>query len=194
MNRDITGLILAGGRGSRMGGVDKGLQLLDGRPLVEHVLARLRPQVGALLINANRHADEYGRYGCRVVADADASFAGPLAGMLAGLRAAGTEWLLAVPCDAPLLPPDLAARLATEADVAVPEGPDGRLQPVFCLLRTRLAVELDRYLSGGGRKVESWLLAQRHQRIPFDRPGDEAAFFNANTLAELRRLENGPHG
>ena len=195
MNADqITGLILAGGRGSRMGGVDKGLQLLNGRPLAAHVLERLQAQVSTVLINANRHREDYERLGCAVIADADqAAFAGPLAGLLAGLQHASTEWLLSVPCDSPGLPLDLAPRLAAgRADIAIPVTADGRLQPVFCLLRRRLCVELGRYLDAGGRKVESWLLSQQHRLVPFDKPGDEAAFFNANSLAELHTLES--HG
>ena len=192
--QDITGLILAGGRGSRMGGVDKGLQPLDGRPLAAHVLARLRPQVGSMRVNANRNAQAYAALGCQVVADADDSFSGPLSGLLAGLRACTSDWLLSVPCDAPLLPADLAERLAAaidaDTDIAVPVTADGRLQPVFCLLRRGLSVELARYLDGGGRKVETWMAAQRLRRVPFERPGDERAFFNANTLAELRALEH----
>lgn len=193
----ITGLILAGGRGSRMGGVDKGLQPLHGRPLVAHVLERLRPQVGPLLINANRHAAEYARFGLALVSDADASFAGPLAGLLAGLEQAPTDWLLSVPCDAPRLPPDLAARLAaaaaaTGAELAVPVTTDGRLQPVFCLLQRQLRAGLAAYLQGGGRKMESWLRQQAHCLVRFDRPDDAAAFFNANSLAELHSLESQP--
>lgn len=188
---NITGLILAGGRASRMGGVDKGLQLLSARPLVAHVLERLRPQVGAVLINANRHFDDYAAFGCTVVPDADASFAGPLAGLLAGLRQAQTEWLLSVPCDVPRLPLDLAARLSveTDSDLALPVTADGRTQPVFCLLRRSLAASLAAYLDKGGRKVEAWMLAQRHALMTFDQPGDAEAFFNANTLAELQSLD-----
>ena len=193
----ITGLILAGGRGSRMGGVDKGLQPLHGRPLVAHVLERLQPQVGTVLINANRNAEAYAAFGCAVIADADAGFAGPLAGLLAGLRQAETEWLLSVPCDSPNLPCDLAARLFARladdvADIAVPVtglGPKRQIQPVFCLLRRGLSSALSHHLSTGGRKVESWLLAQKHCLVPFERPGDEQAFFNANTLAELQGLQ-----
>lgn len=186
-----TGLILAGGRGSRMGGVDKGLQPLAGRPLLAHVLERLTPQVDVLLINANRHLDRYAGFGPPVVSDADASFAGPLAGLLAGLAQAQTDWLLSVPCDAPLLPLDLAERLAAaDADIAVPITADGQIQPVFCLLRCTLRNSLADYLASGGRKFESWLRAQAgHRLVPFDRPGDLAAFFNANSLAELQRLE-----
>jgi len=189
--KEITGLILAGGRASRMGGVDKGLQLLSSKALVTHVLERLRPQVGTMMINANRHLDDYAAFGCTVVPDADASFAGPLAGLLAGLQQAQTGWLLSVPCDVPRLPLDLAARLAaTDADLAIPVMADGRTQPVFCLLRRSLATSLATYLDNDGRKVETWMLAQRHALVPFDQPGDAAAFFNANTLAELHSLES----
>ncbi len=187
----ITGLVLAGGRGSRMGGVDKGLQLLQGRPLVAHVLERLAPQVGALMINANRSLDAYSAYGHPVLSDADDSFSGPLAGMLAGLRAMQTDWLLAVPCDSPRLPLDLAARLSADigaARLALPLQ-SGRLQPVFCLLHRSLAPALEAYLQAGGRKLESWMCAQPHRQQSFAAPGDELAFFNANTLAELQQLE-----
>ncbi|WIT10411.1 molybdenum cofactor guanylyltransferase [Paucibacter sediminis] len=188
---DITGLLLCGGRGSRMGGVDKGLQPLQGRPLVEHVLERLGPQVGTLLINANRNLARYGAYGHAVLADASADYAGPLAGLLAGLQACRTRWLLAVPCDAPRLPLDLAARLLRAAEregaaVALPV--TERVQPVFCLLRQDLAPGLSAYLAGGGHRVEACLRAQPHVLVPFDRDGDAAAFFNANSLDELQRL------
>jgi len=192
---EITGLVLCGGRGSRMGGVDKGLQPLQGRPLVEHVLERLGPQVGTLLINANRNLARYATYGHAVLADkedeASGDFAGPLAGLLAGLQACRTRWLLAVPCDAPCLPLDLAARLALAAEragaaVALPV--TERVQPVFCLLRQDLAPGLSAYLAGGGRRVEACLRAQPHVLVPFDRDGDAAAFFNANSLDELQHL------
>jgi len=191
----ITGLVLAGGRGSRMGGVDKGLQLLRGQPLVAHVLARLAPQVGPMLINANRHLDDYAAFGHAVLPDADGEFNGPLAGLLAGLQACRTPWLLAVPCDSPLLPVDLAARLgaaveADAADLALPlAGEPPQLQPVFCLLRRSLAAPLADYLTQGGRKLETWMRAQAHVIVPFDQAGDVPAFFNANTLAELSQLE-----
>jgi molybdopterin-guanine dinucleotide biosynthesis protein A len=187
----ITGLVLAGGRASRMGGVDKGLQLFRGRALVDHAIERLAPQVDEVLVSANRNAEAYAQRGVRVLADASADFPGPLAGMLAGLRAARTPWLAVVPCDAPLLPIDLVERLAQDragARGAVVErdlGADGRrLEPVCCLLATTLADDLERYLAEGGRKVESWLL--RHATpVPFDRADDAGAFANFNTLAEL---------
>ena len=201
----ITGLVLAGGRGSRMGGVDKGLQLLRGRPLFHWVVDRLQPQVGPLLINANRNLQAYSAQGLRVVSDADDSFAGPLAGLLAGLQACETEWLLSAPCDTPLLPLDLAERLsaaayAATADLAVPVSANAQdaapgevarpqIQPVFCLLRASLKSSLADYLQSGGRKIDTWLRAQNHVLVPFEAPEDGQAFFNANHLPELQTLQ-----
>jgi molybdopterin-guanine dinucleotide biosynthesis protein A len=186
----ITGLILAGGRGQRMGGVDKGLQPWRGAPLVDHALARLAPQVREVMISANRHAADYATRSARVLPDATLDYPGPLAGILAGLRAATTPWLAVVPCDCPLLPPDLVARLApacTGAGGAVVQrdgdaGP--RLEPVCCLLSTALADDLATYLDAGGRKVEHWV-ARHAAPVRFDRPDDAAAFANVNTLADL---------
>lgn len=192
----ITGLILAGGQGTRMDGLDKGLQTLNGRPLITHVLTRLAPQVGPLLISANRHLDQYAAFGFVVVGDGNDEFNGPMAGLLAGLRVALTPWLLCVPCDAPRLPLDLAARLMTAAtadvDVVFPiSGPDSapQRQPTFCLLRPRLQHDLARHLAQGGRKLDAWLRAQAHITLRFNLPGDAEAFFNANSLADLRQLE-----
>ena len=187
----ITGLILAGGRGQRLGGVDKGLQPWRGLPLVDHALARLAPQVRAVMISANRNAADYATRAARVLADASDDFPGPLAGILAGLQAASTPWLAVVPCDSPLLPLDLVERLAQGlggAPGAVAQrdhGADGlRLEPVCCLLSTALADDLARYLADGGRKVEGWV--SRHAApVLFDRPDDEPAFANINTLADL---------
>lgn len=197
----VTGLILAGGRGSRMGGVDKGLQLFRGRPLAEHALERLRPQVGALLINANRHAQVYQAWGAPVLADElPQAFAGPLAGFLSGLLACGTPWLCTVACDTPLFPSDLVARLAAaaeqqDADIAMAcaleEDGQWRAQPVFCLIRASLAHSLQDFMQAGGRKIDAWTARHRCALVRFDQPGDDAdAFFNANTLEELRRLED----
>lgn len=188
---DITGLVLCGGRGTRMGGVDKGLQNLQGRPLVEHVMARLAPQVGGLMINANRHAADYARYGHPVLADPTPDFPGPLAGLLAGLQRCPTAWLQLVPCDAPRLPIDLSARLAQAAEqagvgLAVPV--TDCLQPVFCLVRQDLAPTVAACLDGGERRMQAWLNSQPHVRVPFDRADDAAAFFNANSLDELQSL------
>lgn len=189
----ITGLILAGGRGQRLGGVDKGLQPWRGRPLVDHALARLAPQVGDMMISANRNASAYAARVPRVLADAGDDFPGPLAGILAGLRAAATPWLAVVPCDSPCLPADLVDRLAQqlgEARGAVVQRrhADGalRLEPVYCLLSTSLADDLARYLAEGGRKVEGWL-ARHATPVLFDRPDDAGAFANINTPADLDR-------
>ena len=188
----VSGLVLAGGRGLRMGGVDKGLQAFRGRPLVDHAIARLAPQVAEVMVSANRNADLYAQRGVRVLADPSADFPGPLAGMLAGLRAARTPWLAVVPCDSPLLPVDLVERLANgmaqDARGAVVERFAGRgefrLEPVCCLLATSLADDLARSLDAGDRKVESWLL--RHATpVLFERADDDGAFANFNTLAEL---------
>jgi molybdopterin-guanine dinucleotide biosynthesis protein A len=190
----ITGLVLAGGRGQRMGGADKGLQLLRGQPLIDHVLARLAPQAGELMISANRHASDYATRGHRVLADASDAFDGPLAGILAGLRAARTPWLAVAPCDAPLLPDDLVERLARAvtpehagAVVRRRRGTDEpRIEPVCCLLATALADDLQAYLDAGGRKVGAWV-ATHAAAVDFDRPGDADAFANFNTLAALER-------
>jgi molybdopterin-guanine dinucleotide biosynthesis protein A len=188
---DVTGLVLAGGRGSRMGGVDKGLQTLQGEALVGHALGRLRPQVGALAISANRHLPAYAVFGAPVWPDADTGFAGPLAGFLAGLEQAGTDWLATVPCDAPRFPTDLVRRLAgglgaAPAAIAVIEDAgELRRQPVFCLLRRDLRDALAGYLAQGGRRIDRWLEVQGCAEVRFEDPG---AFFNANTLEDLRRL------
>ncbi|QQC63961.1 molybdenum cofactor guanylyltransferase MobA [Paraburkholderia ginsengisoli] len=195
----ITGLLLAGGRGMRMGGVDKGLQTLHGEPLAAHVLRRLVPQTGALLISANRHPDTYAAlgepFGATVVADTLPGFPGPLAGLLAGLHAAGTGYLLSAPCDSPWLPADLAARLAQalhtqQADIATVTTVDARgaasLHPVFALLRTSLADDLAAFLDAGERKVRAWYARHRTVEVTFT---DDRAFYNANSLQELADLE-----
>ena len=195
----VTGLVLAGGRGARMGGVDKGLQPWRGRPLAAHAVARLAPQVAGVMISANRNAAAYAALAARVLADEQPDFPGPLAGILAGLRAAPTPWLAVVPCDAPRLPADLVARLAAGlADgaggaVARRTHADGRqrLEPVCCLLSTALVDDLAAALAAGQRKVEAWV-ARHAVPVDFDRPGDADAFANFNTLAELQAA--GPMG
>ena len=193
----LTGLVLAGGRGSRMGGVDKGLQPHGGLPLAQHALQRLALQVGPLAVNANRHLDRYAAFGAPVWPDALADYPGPLAGMLAGLQQCTTPWLLTVPCDSPRFPADLAARLARaalqhDAEVAMPvtTEPDGSLQPqpVFCLLHQSLGPPLLQFLAGGQRRIDRFTAQHRQVLVPFD---DAAAFVNANTLDELARLQPG---
>ncbi|WP_416402064.1 molybdenum cofactor guanylyltransferase MobA [Alicycliphilus denitrificans] len=200
---DITGLILAGGRGSRMGGVDKGLQNFRGMPLALQALMRLSPQVGGVMINANRNLSAYESFGVPVWPDGLADYAGPLAGFLCGLERCETPWLLTVPCDTPLFPADLAGRLAAAAaaqgaDIAMAAAPepedDGstrvRTQPVFCLLRVGLLESLMRFTQEGGRKIDRWTAQHPCAIVAFDQPGDDPlAFRNANTLAELHALE-----
>lgn len=200
---DITGLILAGGRGSRMGGVDKGLQNFRGMPLALQALMRLSPQVGGVMINANRNLSAYESFGVPVWPDGLADYAGPLAGFLCGLERCETPWLLTVPCDTPLFPADLASRLAAAAaaqgaDIAMAAAPeqedDGstrvRTQPVFCLLRVGLLESLMRFTQEGGRKIDRWTAQHPCAIVAFDQPGDDPlAFRNANTLAELHALE-----
>lgn len=186
---DITGLLLAGGMGRRMGGADKGLIALDGVPMASRALERLRPQVGPLLINANRHIEQWRDYGLPVVSDEIGGFSGPLAGVHAGLLASTTPWLLTVPCDSPFFPHDLARRLAAAlavsgARLAVARC-DGRLQPVFALLRRELLPALEAYLQGGGRKMETWFDEVGCIAVDFD---DMAAFANINTPEELEQL------
>ncbi|MDH5538542.1 MAG: molybdenum cofactor guanylyltransferase MobA [Rhizobacter sp.] len=191
---DITGLILAGGRGSRMGGVDKGLQNHQGVPLAMHALLRLAPQVGEVMINANRNLSAYESMGVPVWPDAIPDYAGPLAGFLAGLERCETPYLLTVPCDSPQFPIDLAARLGLalaeqNADIAMAATlEDGRLQvqPVFCLMKSELMESLVRFTQEGQRKIDKWTALHRCVEVPFD---DVQAFANANTLAELRLLQ-----
>jgi molybdopterin-guanine dinucleotide biosynthesis protein A len=186
--RDITGVILAGGRGSRLGGVDKGLVPLRGRPLVEYVIDALRPQTGNLLISANRNRDSYAAYGYPVIADVLGDYDGPLAGILSAMRAAGTTYILTAPCDAPSIPANLARRLAEalvrENAVAAAVSLQGQLQPVFALLHHSLADDLESRLKLGERGTGDWL--RRHRAVPVDFSDAAGAFMNINTLQELQ--------
>jgi molybdopterin-guanine dinucleotide biosynthesis protein A len=186
---DVTGLILAGGRGTRMGGADKGLQLLHGKPLVAHALARIAPQVGTVLISANRNQAAYGAY-APVVTDADAGFAGPLAGMLAGLQACATPLLLVVPCDAPYAPLDLAVRLhhalqgaAAPASFAIA---NGQVHPAFCLIRVEIKPLLQQALESGQRKVQDVLVSAGAVDCDFSQ--DAHGFENVNDAQALAAL------
>ena len=225
--REVCAVVLAGGMGSRMGGVDKGLQMLASKPLAKHCVQRLKAQTlgspGLIAINANRNADLYSSWGFPVWADELEGYAGPLAGFETGLQHCtnsqegdaaapeGYRYLLTVSCDTPCFPLDLMERLARAlefpafgpqgADIAVAGAPeqDGkgawtlRPQPVFCLLRTALAPSLRAFLASGGRKVDAWTAQHRTVVVAFDQAQDDPqAFFNANTLAELRSLESTP--
>lgn len=198
----VTALILAGGRGSRMGGVDKGLQNFRGLPLALQTLLRLQLQSEApqeILINANRNLAAYESLGVSVWPDTLDGFAGPLAGFLTGLERCETPLLLTVPCDTPLFPLDLIERLHTalceqDADLAMAAAlEDGQIrpQPVFCLLKVALLDSLVRFIEQGGRKIDAWTGQHRCAVVSFDQTQDPPeAFFNANTLAELHRLES----
>ena len=191
---DITGLILCGGRGSRMGGVDKGLQPYKGVPLAMHALLRLQAQVGTLMINANRNLAAYESMGVPVWPDPVDDYPGPLAGWLAGMERCETRYMVTVPCDSPGFPADLVARLADAlaregaeiAMAATVEAGRLQLQPVFCLVDALLLESLSAYLKSGERKIDRWTAQHRCATVVFD---DAAAFSNANTLAELQALE-----
>jgi molybdopterin-guanine dinucleotide biosynthesis protein A len=202
--QEITGLILAGGRGSRMGGVDKGLQNFNGIPLALHTLMRLGPQVETVMVNANRNLSAYESFGAAVWPDASADFAGPLSGFLVGLERAETPYLLTVPCDTPRLPLDLADRLSRalvreDADIAMAAALETdehgntqvRTQPVFCLIKIGLSESLVKFTHCGGRKIDVWTAQHKTVVVPFDAEGDDPlAFSNVNTLTELQALEN----
>src|SRR5437867_2167972 len=156
----ITGIVLAGGRGSRMGGVDKGLVDFLGKPLVAHVIQRLNPQVDEILINANREIERYAAFGYPVIQDDIEGFAGPLAGLHKGMSIAKHPYVLTVPCDSPLLPMNLVGRLMNglierDADLAVAKT-GMQAHPVFCLCRKTLLPNLESFLQNGGRKIDAW--------------------------------------
>lgn len=191
--KNVTGLILAGGQGRRMGGVDKGLQPFRGRRLVDHVFERLAPQVGGIIINANQNQEAYRTLGVRVVCDAIDGYAGPLAGLHAGLSISRRPYLVSVPCDSPFLPADLVERLYAGledagAELAVAKTGD-QPHPVFCLVRSGVLGHLADFLKGGGRKIDAWYATLLVAEVAFD---DEAeAFSNINTSDELKAFESG---
>ena len=201
----VTGLVLAGGRGARMGGADKGLQNFKGLPLALYTLMRLQMQQGPglaeILINANRNLSAYEAFGAPVWPDTLDGFAGPLAGFLTGLERCETPWLLTVPCDTPLFPLDLLERLhnallAENSDMAMAGAfeEDGQLraQPVFCLMRVEVLESLVAFTHQGGRKIDAWTAQLNTVLVPFNTPGDDPrAFFNANTVEQLQSLEQG---
>ena len=183
----LTGIVLAGGQGRRMGTVDKGLQLLRGKPMVQWVLERLEPQVSGIVINANQNVERYGAFGHRVVSDAIGGFAGPLAGLHAGLQAVSTPLAVTVPCDSPFLPDDLVSRLEKNLganELAVAKTGD-QPHPVFALVRKSVAPNLEAFLKGGGRKIDAWYASLKVVEVSFDDEAD--AFRNINTREELDR-------
>jgi len=182
----VTGIVLAGGKGSRMGGVDKGLQPLRGKPMAAWAIARLKPQVDEIIINANQNREIYAAFGYRVVADEIGGFAGPLAGLHAGLAAATYPLAASVPCDSPFLPADLVIRLQNALqgnDLAVAKTGD-QAHPVFVLLKTSLKRNLEEFLNGGGRKIDAWYASLKVVEVNFDDEAD--AFRNINTREELK--------
>ncbi|MBL8395518.1 MAG: molybdenum cofactor guanylyltransferase [Candidatus Accumulibacter sp.] len=188
--KTVSGVILAGGLGRRMGGVDKGLQMLQGRPLVAWVIERLAPQVGELLINANRNGARYAAFGHALVPDRIPDFAGPLAGLHAALSVARHPLVASVPCDSPFLPTDLVARLlsalaASGAQLAVAHC-GARVQPVFCLCHRAVLPSLGEYLAGGGRRIDRWQASMPVVEVRFD--DQPEAFANINTGQELRHF------
>ena len=186
----FTGIVLAGGQGRRMGGVDKGLQLLNGRPMIAHVIERLAPQVEDIVINANQNPEAYSKLGHPVVPDAIEGYAGPLAGLHAGLQAATQALVVTAPCDSPFLPADLVARLASalgDNDLAVAKT-GAQAHPVFALVRRTLLAHLAAYLAGGGRKIDAWYASLNVVEVAFDDEAD--AFSNINTREELREHES----
>ncbi len=194
MQSSVTGLILAGGKGSRMGGVDKGLQAFRGRRLVDHVYERFAPQVGGIIINANQNHEEYRTFGVRVVSDAIGGYAGPLAGLHAGLSVSKRPFLASVPCDSPFLPADLIERLyqridETGAELAVAKTGE-QPHPVFSLMRRGVCDHLTEFLKSGGRKIDAWYATLNVVEVGFD--DEPGAFSNINTREELHTWENAP--
>ena len=188
---DVTGLVLAGGMGRRMGGIDKGLVVLDGRPMVAHVIERLTRQVGAIVINANQNVERYAALGYPVVRDAIGGFAGPLAGLHAGLSAATTPYVVTSPCDSPFLPLDLVARLAdglesAGAELAVAHT-FAQPHPVFALVEREVLPHLTAFLESGGRKIDAWYATLHVAAVQFDDCAD--AFRNITTPDELAAAE-----
>jgi molybdopterin-guanine dinucleotide biosynthesis protein A len=190
----ITGVVLAGGLGRRMGGVDKGLRTLHGRPMVAAVIERFAPQVSELLINANQNIEVYAQFGYRVIPDVIGGFAGPLAGLHAALSATAHPLVATTPCDSPFLPADVVARLhaamsANNAQLAVAKTGE-QAHPVFCLCRRDILPHLEKFLADGGRKIDLWYATLRVVEVNFDDVAD--AFSNINSPQELAAFEKAP--
>jgi len=194
-SKDITGLILAGGRAQRMGGTDKGLISFHDKPLIESTITKLKPQTHSILINANRNITKYASYGYPVIMDETPDFSGPLAGFSVGLKSCKTPFLLTSPCDSPLLPNNLAELLSAEMEdgdyelvYASSKEADGKVwaQPVFCLMRTNLLDSLTKFLLKGDLKIDRWFKELRSSTVVFE---DPLVFANVNTPEELKLLE-----
>ena len=186
----VSGLILAGGKATRMEGANKALIPFLSRPMISHVIERLLPQVDDIIINANQEAEAFSSFHLAVLSDEVTGYAGPLAGLHTGLKASQNEWVLCVPCDSPLLPKNIAeslmqAAIKENADIAIPKT-NVQNHPVFCLCKKSLAADLANYLHHGGRKVTEWQQTQRCIEVHFD---DESAFSNINTFEDLAKLE-----
>ena len=185
--KGVSGIVLAGGLGRRMGGVDKGLKALRGKPMVQWVLERLAPQVDDIVINANQNLERYRAFGHRVVPDEIGGFAGPLAGLHAGLKAVKHPLAVTAPCDSPFLPLDLVARLGNalkDNDLAVAKT-GSQPHPVFALVRRDCRESLEAFLARGGRKIDAWYASLKVVEVSFDDEAD--AFRNINTLDELAK-------
>jgi molybdenum cofactor guanylyltransferase len=189
---DITAVILAGGKARRMGGEDKGLIELNGRPLLDYIISGLRPQVGTILVNANRNLARYREFGYPVVEDILGDYFGPLVGMATGMQSAATPLLVSVPCDSPFIPADLVETLyhaLGESGAEISVAHDGnRLQPVYALLRCQLLPDLLAYLNDGGRKIDTWY--GQHHMVTADFSTGPDVFLNLNTPEDRQQLEN----
>jgi molybdenum cofactor guanylyltransferase len=189
---DITGVILAGGQARRMEGQDKGLVLLNEKPMIEYVIETLEPQVSNLLINANRNHDKYSAYGFKVVSDELSGYCGPLAGMASSLNSIKTSYMLTVPCDTPFIPNDLVQRLITsleteDADISVAHNGE-RMQPVFCLMKKELMSSMNDFLSQGERKIDKWF--KQHALAITDFSDIPKTFDNLNTIEDIKSVES----
>jgi len=187
----ITGVILAGGQARRIGGQDKGLIKLAGKPLVQYVLNAITPQVCHVKINANRNLDDYAAYNCPVIADEIGDFSGPLAGMASCLRTVDTPFMVTVPCDSPFIPNDLVKRLYSQleqndADISVAHNGD-RIQPVFVLMKNSLRNSIVNFLNNGERKIDQWF--EQHKLAITDFSDQPDTFININTHDELAKIE-----
>ncbi len=184
---DVTGVILAGGQARRMGGQDKGLVMLDDKPMVEIIIDVLKPQTAKLLINANRNHDSYSQYGLELVADELSGYCGPLAGMASALKTINTDYMVTAPCDSPFIPLDLVQRLADALDnksTEISVAHDGeRIQPVFCMLKKTLLQSLTDYLAAGDRKIDRWF--KQHNFAIADFSDKPETFDNINTQEDV---------